>query len=214
MSSTYTFNSTIRLGSALPSFTDEQVKNEPMLFNCNADTAYRLGGPITRAFLEGLGSFQRVVIDTRSHMLMPGWWPCIPGWHHDDIPRTRRDGQPNYDTPEYRSVHAMALVNGGICPTEFAIGRCAMPKLPLGTVIYKHWHPLVEALCVNGDLERVSAPSNQIVWFDWQTFHQGIPAVSAGWRWFGRASFETDRKPTNEVRRQVQVYLQFPMEGW
>lgn len=208
------FNSTITLGDALPAFSDEQIKSEPMLFNCSGVAACEMGGPITRAFLLALGGFENAIIDTRSHMLMPGWYPCIPGWHHDDVPRSRADGQPNYETPEYRSVHAMALVNGGICPTQFAIGECDLPAVPLGGVIYKQWHPLVERACRLGTLDRLDAPSNQIVWFDWKSFHQGVPANRGGWRWFGRASFETDRKPTNEIRRQVQVYLEFPMEGW
>ncbi len=208
------FTSTITMGSPLPQFSDDEIKNEPMLFNCSGAAAWDMGGPITRAFLEALGGSGHAVIDTRSHMLMPGWYPCIPGWHHDDVPRTREDGQPNYKTPEYRAVHAMALVNGDICPTQFAVGRCDLPDIPLGGVIYKAWHPQVEALCQDGKMKRVDAPSNRIVWFDWQSFHQGIQANRGGWRWFGRASFETERKPTNEIRRQVQVYLEFPMEGW
>jgi hypothetical protein len=207
------FNSTITLGPALPLFSNEEIKNEPMLFNCSVDAAYAMGGPITRAFIECLG-VGHAVIDTRSHMLMPGWYPCIPGWHHDDVPRSRSDGQPNYETPEYRAVHAMALINGDICPTQFAIGECELPDVPIGDVIYKRWHPLVEQLCQHGALKRIDVLSNRIVWFDWQSFHQGVAAKHPGWRWFGRASFETERKPTNEVRRQVQVYLEFPMEGW
>ena len=124
--------STMELGPALPKFSQDEIKNEPMLFNCSADAAWELGGPITRAFLESLGSHQAVVIDTRSHMLMQGWWPCIPGWHHDDVPRSRSDGQPNYETPEYHSMHAMALINGDMCPTQFAVGVCELPEVPLG----------------------------------------------------------------------------------
>lgn len=208
------FNSQIILGASLPQFSNEQIKNEPMLFNCSIVAAHALGGPITRAFIDAGNFLPDAVIDTRSHMLMPGWYPCIPGWHHDDVPRSRSDGQPNYETPEYHTGHAMALINGGICPTQFAIGECSLPDVPLGDVIYKRWHPLVEQLCQHHMLHRVDAPSNQIVWFDWQSFHQGVAAKRGGWRWFGRASFGTHRKPTNEIRRQVQVYLEFPMEGW
>jgi ribosomal protein L4 len=42
----------------------------------------------------------------------------------------------------------------------------------------------------------------------------GTRAVKNGWRLFIRASWNTDRKPTNEFRRQVQVYMENPMEGW
>jgi hypothetical protein len=37
-----------------------------------------------------------------------------------------------------------------------------------------------------------------------------------GWRFFIRASWSTDRVKncTNEIRRQVQVYMENPVEGW
>lgn len=209
----YRFASGFSRGAPMPDFDQDAVKSEPMLFNCDAASARRLGGPITRAFLDALG-FDPVVVDTRVHMLMPGWFPCIPGFHHDDVPRTRPDGQPDYDDPPYRSKHAMALINGEIAATEFAVGYCDMPAVPLGETIYKVWHQEVERLLASGELQRQHAPSNRVVWFDDEAFHQGVRATGAGWRWFGRASWNTDRKPTNEVRRQVQVYLENPMEGW
>jgi hypothetical protein len=67
-----------------------------------------------------------------------------------------------------------------------------------------------------GKLQRISAPDRQLIYFDCDAFHTGVKANAAGWRWFGRASIETERtgKVTNEIRRQAQVYLEFPMEGW
>lgn len=211
----YHFDSQMQLGNSLPDFTQDEIKNEPMLFNCRADMAYRMGGPITRAFLEAaeIKFNADVIVDTRSHMLMKGWFPAIPGWHHDDVPRGP-NGQPDYDTPAYRARHVFALVNGGICPTQFAIGKCDLPKPEAGQVTYKVWHEMVQNLVDKGEMMLNNSPSNRLVYFDWQTFHQARRAISPGWRWFGRASFSTHRKPTNEIRRQVQVYLEFPMEGW
>ena len=205
-------------GTELPEFSQWDVKNEPMLFNCDAAHARDLGGPITKAFL---GAFERegralkdAVIDTRVHMLMKGWFPCIPGWHHDDVERTAPGGQPNYHDPKTRPHHAMALINGAICPTEFALGEAHMPLIEPGKVVYREWHPMVDTLVENGVLRLESAPSNQIIYFNDRTFHQGTRAVADGWRWFGRVTWGSDRKPTNEVRRQVQVYMDNPMEGW
>lgn len=209
----FRFNSRYSLGAALPDFDEMTVKNEPMLFNCDYAAARELGGPITHAFLDALGS-EPVVIDTRVHMLMKGWFPCIPGWHHDDIPRSRSDGQPNYVSPEYRARHAMALINGDICATEFAVGECELPDVPIGGVIYREWHPMIDNLCDNGVLERQSAPSNRVIDFDDESIHQGVRAVRDGWRWFGRVSWDTGRVPTNELRRQVQCYLDKTMDGW
>lgn len=81
-------------------------------------------------------------------------------------------------------------------------------------VIYKQWHPEVERKISEGALEKYSVPDRQIIFFNDRSWHQGTMAVKSGWRWFGRISWGSGRVPTNEIRRQVQVYLEYPMEGW
>ena len=212
----YKFNSQVHLGPKVRQFTQDEVKNEPMLFSADFDFAVAHGGPLTWRFIQALNYEFReapdLIIDSRVHMLMPGFFPCIPGFHHDDVPRTRVDKQPNYDTPEYHSKHAVMLVNGDICPTEFALGECELDYVD--GIVYKKWHQDVVQLLEDGKIERSSCPSNQVVYFNYETFHQGTKAVAGGWRFFIRASINTDRKPVNEIRRQVQVYLEYPMEGW
>lgn len=200
-------------------WTDEEIKNEPMLFNCDFESAYTLGGPITRHFLHRLLNTdknlvcQDIIIDSRVHMLMPNWYPCIPGMHHDDVPRDST-GQPNYINPEYKATHFMGLVNGHIAPTQFALGGIDLELPEQGKIIYKEWHPQVMKAIEDGTMSSYSAESGQILKFDHTAFHQGTKAVSSGWRWFIRASINSKRKPTNEIRKQVQVYLEHPMEGW
>lgn len=213
----YTFKSELHFGSRLPEFTVDQVKNEPMLFNCSFEAARELGGPITRAFLSAIiadGEEAPVVVDSRVHMLMPGWFPAIPGWHHDDVPRTGPDNQPNYDSPAYHSRHCMALVNADVAPTEFIIGHQTLPKPDGDGPVYKHWHDLTEEQVAAKLVETYRAMDRELIYFDWQSMHRAVPAVTSGWRWFARASWQTDRRPTNEVRRQVQVYLPNLTEGW
>lgn len=210
----------------LPEFEERDTKNETMLFNCDLEHGYRLGGRITRSFLERLPDDWRrspLVIDSRVHMLMPGWYPCIPGWHHDDVPRTRSDGQPNYDVGQCRSQHIVALVNGDICPTAFALGSADFEVPPLGSVVYGKWHDVVEAKIAAGELHRQSIESNRLVMIDDRTWHTGTKAVRNGWRFFIRASryfspsgdiIPRGNPRTNELRRQVQVYLENPTAGW
>ena len=200
----------------------------PMFFNASCAFAWDHGGPITRTFLDGVaqvpGWIKDSVIDTRVHMLMPGWYPAIPGYHHDDVPRPPIEagrhfalaGQPDYDTPRYFAEHLTGLVNAEIAPTEFALGDCVMPRVEADRKIYNAWHFEVERLLRAKQLRRWSIGSGALVHFDWQTFHTGTRAVRDGWRWFGRISRYTDRVKTrtNEIRRQVQVYLEAPMEGW
>ena len=210
-------DSKIELGPELKAFDEKELKNEPMLFNCDYESAFFLGGEATRQFLKNLPEEwmnNKTIIDSRVHMLMKGWYPCIPGYHHDDVPRERSDGQPQYISPSYRSEHAMILYNGNICPTEFAIDEVWFQIPEIGKTIYKQWHEEVEVCLEAGFLERFQAPQNQIIYFNDRTWHQGVKAVDNGWRLFIRASRNTGRKATNEIRKQVQVYLENPMDGW
>lgn len=219
------FKSTIANLGPFPGIIGD-IKNEPMLFNSSYAFAFENGGNITRSFLSALPDLWKddVVFDSRVHMLMPGWYPAIPGFHHDDVPRPEipvgqhfiTAGQPDYDNPRYRSEHILGLVNAEICPTVFALGSCTMPAVEDGELVYRKWHLEVERLISEGLLEVVEAPSNKLIYFDCDTFHTGVKARSNGWRWFGRISRNTDRakNTTNEIRKQAQVYLEFPMEGW
>lgn len=211
-------NSALLLSTSVLPATRDEVKNEPMLFSCNLQYALNLGGPLTFNFVTMLPKLWKddpsLIIDSRVHMLMPGWFPCIPGYHHDDVPRSRADGQPNYVSPEYKSEHCMLMMGDSVCRTEFALGECEMPDVPLNEIIYKKWHPKVEELLDARLLSRYAAPMDRLIYFNWQTFHQGIASRGSGWRFFIRASRATTRTHSNEIRRQVQVYLENPMEGW
>lgn len=224
----YQFNSQVQDRGCFPSdFEQTVIKNEPMFFNCDLEFAHKEGGLITRAFIDALPEDwknQPVVLDSRVHMLMKGWFPCIPGFHHDDVPR-RNDayGQPNYDDPAYRSQHLMGLVNGDIAPTRFALtppgtsGELGLFRRPeTSRVTYEAWHLEVEQQLADGKLLPFEAPSGQLLQFDWQTWHEGQRARAGGWRWFVRLSRNTARTATitNEHRRQVQVYLEYPIQGW
>jgi hypothetical protein len=201
-------------------FSDEMVKNEPMLWRTTvANAKNSLGGPLTKAFIEALpdewrADPNRTIIDSRSHMLMKGWYPAIPGFHHDDVVRSLSTGQPNYVNPAYRPDHVMMLVNADVCPTEFAVGTMDFEIPPPEAKTYQVWHPLVTEAVKDGRLKSVSTPDRTLIFFDDRTWHQAIPAQKRGWRWFIRATRNTQLLPRNEVRKQVQVYLENPMEGW
>lgn len=213
---TFTFDSQISIGSALPDESVEEIKREPMLHKCDLDHALELGGKLTQLFIIMLpDSWKRspLRIDSRTHMLMPGWFPCIPGWHHDDVPREREDGQPNYVNPSYKTEHIMALW-GDCSLTQFAVGKDDFPDVPLGNKFYKEWHLEVENKIEQGKLKRITIPERRMVFFDWQSWHQGMPATKNGWRFFIRATRGSLAKPHNETRNQTQVYMEDPMGGW
>ena len=223
-----TFNSKCHIVNTFATeLKNDIIKKEPMFFNSDFNYAMENGGEITKSFLNSLPEDWKngpLVFDSRVHMLMPGWYPAIPGWHHDDVPRPEiptgqhfiTAGQPDYDNPRYKSEHILGLVNADICPTQFAIGECKMPPIPDGELIYRRWHQEVESLIKDNVLTVEVCKDRTLYYFDWETFHTGTKTVSNGWRWFGRVSRNTDRvnKITNEIRVNAQVDLQFPMEGW
>lgn len=207
--------------------TGEDAKNEPMFFNFNGADLYsdrRLPKrPLTIAFLERLTqigwSLSECVVDSRTHMLMPGWYPCIPGWHHDDVPRTRADLQPNYEDPSPIVEHAMMLCGDRVAPTEFLIGAPTVVIPPCGSrrPVYAACHDQIEDQIAKSNLLiRQSAPFGSLIEFNSRTWHRGVAAERFGWRWFIRASRKTPRiaKCTNEIRTQVQVYMSAENAGW
>ena len=205
------------------------IKNEPMLFSCDADFAYKNGGPLTIEFLDQLAESQQtpldnLIIDSRSHMLMPNWYPCIPGWHLDDVDRSvRADGQPDHVNPSYKPQHFMRII-GDCSRTSFLCGSISLPDVPDGQLntetvcpessIYEYWHKLIEEKVKTRRALEVPVQEGSIIVFDWQSFHKGNPATKNGWRWFIRASAKSKRPIVNEIRKQTQVYLAAPFEGW
>ena len=206
-------------GEFYAEFSKEEISNEPMFYRADMNFAWKNGGLITRHFIESMPYdwiCADVTIDSRVHMLMPNWYPCIPGMHHDDIPRTRNDGQPNYNDTEYSAMHLTGLVNADIAPTEFAIGLVDLDIPPEGQLIYREWHPQIMQAIAAGKMTSLRAESGVMYEFNNYSFHQGTAAVKAGWRWFIRVSKNTARAQDckNEIRKQTQVYMANPMEGW
>jgi len=101
-------------------------------------------------------------------------------------------------------------------PTIFAKGMCTMPAVADEVNVYGEWNKEVYALLAAQELLPVEAPNKQLIEFNWQSFHTAQQAKEAGWRWFGRASMNTERtgRITNQMRNQTQVYLEAPEAGW
>lgn len=76
--------------------TDDQIKNTPALWNASIEDALKYGGDLTREAIGAMrlrGDRRSIIVDTKIHMLMPGFMPAIPGWHTDGAPRAA-DGNP------------------------------------------------------------------------------------------------------------------------
>lgn len=213
------FNSTFTDHGALPSFDHpDEVRDEPMIFGADFDTAVRLGGTITQAFMAAVDELWPgvpVIVDSRTHMLMPGWYPCIGGWHLDEAPRGA-DGQPDIASPDYTAEHLLAIVDAGTGSlTEFVTTSFGIEYQDISSdAVYASADQIISRGVLGGHLKTQTVPSGRLIGFGPQGWHRGQPATGHGWRFFIRATRNSKRPIKNERRQQVQVYLPSMDAGW
>ena len=200
-----------------------EIEQEPMFVQATWDFAYDNGSKITHAFLKEIAKlrplssfkFENLVIDSRTHMLKPGWYPCIPGWHHDDVPRPQPLARPDYENPWYHSKHIMMVIDSSESPTgsltEFIQSRTDVPwPLDERASLYGVW----DAHLSKQEPEIYTVDSGVLVYFDMNSFHRGVPARKDGWRFFIRASWDTGLTPQNKIRKNANVYVPWATAGW
>lgn len=211
--------------------TPELIKAEPMFFRATPDFAVREGNSLTLHFLVAAeriwGNLDGVIIDSRHHMLMPGMYPCIPGWHTDDAPRDPGycGGQPNIFDPEYETEHLLCVVDYGTGSlTEFLVGEVHLDRAHIESAYQLDGHnfyktadarlELMEGLGKPTFLERVQVEPGEIAEFNVHSWHRGAPAKQRGFRWFIRMTRNSRHKVENEIRTNAQVYLTDATYGW
>lgn len=233
----YTFTPNIKTVTHIDATRDTNtIKNEPMIYSGCPDFAHSSGGPLTREITRELLSREMfrtvqmfapddfyVVIDTRVTMTMEGMYPSIPGWHGDDIPRSRTTGQPVLHGVNPLVQHFMVLLSDQpttVSATEFV----AMP-VEVDVDLANVWGSVDTQInqrmeTYHAHQEETQDQSNpmtsfirpgDIVRFNQEAIHRASPTITPGWRFFYRASI-THRKPANEIRNQVQVYAS--VNGW
>lgn len=196
----------------------EEIKATPSLFNASVEDALVYGGDLTRAALSAMdlrGDRKHIIVDTKVHMLMPGMYPAIPGWHTDGAPRGVSKGPPDLRAQEVMiSPRFHLLVTGQGCLTDF-LGET------MGLIV--PWEPTSELYKILSDQmndllkDPVAAPkvkrlkSCQVLEWDWWDLHTAIPAEKHEWRFLIRVT-ETDyRAPKTDLRdvlrSQQQVYV-------
>lgn len=235
----YTFTPNIKTVDHIePLRSTHDIKNEPMIWSGSARFAASNGGSLTREITNLLLKHEmfrtvqmfapddfKIVIDTRVTMTMKGTYPSIPGWHGDDVPRSRTTGQPVIQSVNPLVQHYMVLLSDqsdAVSTTEFLL-----TPLELEVDIANVWNS-VDAE-INSKLKEQNEynegrpseeqlvpltgriPQGEIVRFNQEAIHRASPTETPGWRFFYRASI-THRKPANEIRNQVQVYTS--INGW
>lgn len=206
----------------------EELHAEPMLFSASPGFAWKEGGPITRSILDffmksvrlvvepGL----RVVIDTRTHMLMPGMIPAIPGWHCDGLVRPEKYAQPlleSYD-PRVRHYAVFFATAPRVSRTLFCRDARTIevdPDRVWGSVD-EDLQSVEKWLSHDGidirDVGFYEQTEGEIVSFDEQTLHRATECKVPGWRMFFRLSVTRD-PVRDQIRKQTQVYTT-SSKGW
>jgi hypothetical protein len=212
----YTFLPTYQKVGQMGNYEEQIIKQEKMFFSSSPEYAFANGGPIIQDFIKYFihtrenWHDENWIIDSRVHMLMPNWFPCIPGWHHDDVPRSTPNGQPNYENPEYLSEHLMVVIGKSAMP-QFLKTSILLPEIK-DDIVYKVWNDLIKKYTVEEDY--YTCKSGEVIQFNWNDFHRGMPSTESCWRTFIRATKNTHRKFSNEIRTQVQVYMPAIEDGW
>lgn len=185
----------------------DEIIGEPMLFSASPLFAYRNGGPVTRRILDSLPSDafdpqygRSMVIDTRLHMLMPGMYPAIPGWHCDAWPRGD-EGQPDPDEANIElGVRHWVCVLGTPSLTEFVDEDLTIAIDPRSV-----WKSVSSSIDTVENLETFQVGSGDVAEFGIDQLHRARPADRHGWRFFFRLS-HYQYEAQNKIRKQVQVY--------
>lgn len=201
--------------------TDLEVKNTFSLWNASYDDAVRYGGDITREALRTMNirhDRKHIVIDTKIHMLMPGWSPAILGWHTDGAPRDI-NGNPNGvfepdtfaqdKTDRFNRYHI--LVTGTGCLTQY-INKEMLVPIPdkPSSDVYSIMSKFVQGEVKENPNLVSSLESCTAYEFDWWNIHTGVLASKKEWRYLIRvceSDFYAPRKDLREViRMQSQIY--------
>lgn len=212
----------VQVGNSIEDPSDDVIKDTLSLWNCTPEDAITYGGDLTRAALSAMtlkNDRKYVIVDTKIHMLMPGFGPGIFGWHTDGVPRGEdlnpaSKGAPNIHAQEQmedRAPRYHLLVTGDICPTRFVSTRNVEFDVPAEPT-----HDLYKLLSheVNskiGTFDTFDTRPSEVVTWDWWNVHCVQRARGYGWRYLIRVT-ETDFiQPQTDlrqiIRKQNQVYI-------
>lgn len=221
------------VGQSITEPSQDAIEQTLNLRQVSLEDAARYGGDITRRALGAMnfkGDRKHIVVDTKVHMLMPGFIPAIPGWHTDGVPRgddldPGGKGAPRIDAQIDGVVSAPRyhlLVTGKHCPTRF-LAKPVSLNVENGPDLYKKMsqdiNTAVDAAQRFGDGEGLffDTPTSTVVEWDWWNIHTAQQSQGRGWRYLIRVT-ETDHimprtNPADFIRTQNQVYV--PTEfGW
>ncbi|WJZ27977.1 hypothetical protein NCTGTJJY_CDS0098 [Serratia phage 92A1] len=212
--------------------SNNEISQALGLWNAPLETALAVGGDITRRAIGAMNlryDRKNIVVDVKTHMLMPGMFPGIPGWHTDGVPR-RNDGSPaagglpnmgiqniidiQGNGPRY---HLMVL--GADCMTKFVKQRNICLDIPdsPSADLYKVVSEQMST-AESSTLNTYEIEPGQVYEWDWWELHTAQASKEHGWRYLIRVTetdfLEPETDLTKVIRRQQQVYVPTTEFGW
>lgn len=205
--------------SVIDDFSEDDIRNAKQYFGLSVSVGeffkpIRIGieGIPCNLLIDVLNELPagEYIVDTRVHMLKPGWYPCIPGWHFDEVPRNEK-GELDFDEVDPSVEHYVFILDSGTGSlTEFYHEKYTLYKLGLQQI--ESYGDLNSEIEKFGRKNKEPIANNTLFKFSILDAHRGMPATGSGWRYFFRATKNSKRKPINEIRTQTQVYI--PEEKW
>ena len=188
------------------------LTEERSMYQASMDFALHSGGPITRQFINKLpfSFFDNVLVDVRVHSLQKGYYPAIPGWHLDWLPRTNKGEDPIVETiPDYDHV---VLIVAETSLTEFVAEPSALVLPDKGA--FEHANSELNLFKDVANLKTDHVISGDMVQFTSRDWHRPSPAEGNEWRLLIRASRIDHKKPSNQLVTQSQVYIPIQEASW
>ncbi|WP_010585475.1 hypothetical protein [Schlesneria paludicola] len=189
------FQSRFETIAIAPEFPQHIIAEERNLFQASRDTALRLGGPATKAFVKLLPeSWQedpRLTIRSKLAWLRKDWYPLhqLLGWHSDLVPGRADGSGPDYQNCDesVRKLETIICVFGDVSLTEYITGEVELPDYPLGHPQQVLYNLAIERMVANGKLQRSRLRPGELVKMRFGSFHRDAPAHAEGWRLMLRA---------------------------
>ena len=189
------------------------LRKEQQFYQSSMEFVAEKGGSIAREFIAKL-PFKyddNVLVDVRVHSLQDGYYPAIPGWHLDWLPRTNKGADPIVDRiPDYDHV---VLIVAETSLTEFLAEDLLLGLPPTKAFEYANFiinlgrHKL-------GPYKTTHVNSGDMVQFTSRDWHRPSPAEGNEWRLLIRASRIDHKQPVNRLVDQAQVYIPIREASW
>lgn len=206
------------IGKSMEQPDSNEIKSTFGLWNASLDDAIKFGGNVTRQALQAINlrhDRKNIIVDTKIHMLMPGFSPAILGYHNDGSPRDQNKNPQGKSVPslqdqenEERYNRYHIIVTGSGCLTQFLPEPLELDLKDKDYSLYAEMSNKVQSLVKENKINLFEIPSCQTVEFDWWNIHTGVIATKHEWRYLIRVCESDFYEPQKDLRKVIRMQSQ------